>query len=92
MGGKQEAPDLRQHVLKWISDSWTKRGNVSAGWPHFPALTADGKEALVERLKKDSEVAAAAEGQVTQTVLIFVEKDASFFGREVHCDFSLFFD
>ena len=83
VGGKQEAADLRQHVLKWITDNW-KRGNISAGWPQFPPLTADSKEALVEKLKKETEVGGGGgEGHGNQTVLIFVEKDASFFGREV---------
>ncbi|XP_017489028.1 PREDICTED: sulfhydryl oxidase 1-like [Rhagoletis zephyria] len=87
LGGKQEAADLRQHVLKWITDNW-KRGNISAGWPQFPPLTADSKEALVEKLKKESKGGGGGEGHGNQTVLIFVEKDASFFGREMMMNLS----
>lgn len=89
MGGKQEAPDVRRHVLKWITDNW-KRGNVSASWPHFPPLTADNKQGLVELLKANLAAAKTKEERKekhNQTVLIIVEKDTSFFGREVMSSF-----
>lgn len=89
MGGKQEAPDVRHHVLKWITDNW-KRGNISSNWPHFPPLTAENKQGLVELLKAKSSTPETEEERGegkhekhNQTVLIIVEKDTSFFGREV---------
>lgn len=66
-----EVSQIRETVLKWITDNW-KKGNIPPNWPLFEPLTAATKEALIEKLHLDN-----------RTAVIVVEKDASNLGREV---------
>lgn len=65
--------EVKETVLKWITDNW-KQGNISDNWPQFSPLTASTKQDLIDKLNLQND---------NKTVVMVVEKDSSFLGREV---------